>query len=131
MAKAAPPMTSSNRDPETKAGLSDRDQRALVALRPLCDAGTAKPLLELGWITDVRTQGSRALFRLALPNFAAGQRDRIASEARRLLLALEGIDDVQIELASPPSAGPIGAAGHGASPAGGPHRGRRSQGCGT
>jgi ATP-binding protein involved in chromosome partitioning len=120
MAKAAPPMTSSNRDPETKAGLSDRDQRALVALRPLCDAGTAKPLLELGWITDVRTQGSRALFRLALPNFAAGQRDRIASEARRLLLALEGIDDVQIELASPPSAGPIGAAGHGASPAGGP-----------
>jgi ATP-binding protein involved in chromosome partitioning len=35
-------------------------------------------------------------------------------------LRLEGIQDVQIELAAPPSSGPIGGAGHGSAPGGGP-----------
>ncbi len=88
----------------------------LQALQPLRDAGSGRSLLELGWISDLRQQGHRAVFRLALPGFAASQRDRIAAEARRSLLEVEGIEDVQIELAQPaaaPSSGPIGAAGHG------------------
>ncbi len=88
----------------------------LQALQPLRDAGSGRSLLELGWISDLRQQGHRAVFRLALPGFAASQRDRIAAEARGSLLAVEGIEDVQIELAQPaaaPSSGPIGAAGHG------------------
>ncbi len=86
------------------------------ALQPLQDAGSGRSLLELGWISDVRHQGRRAVFQLALPGFAASQRQRIAAEAREALMALEGIDDVQIELAQPPaspSSGPIGGAGHG------------------
>ena len=91
------------------------------ALAPLRDAGCGRSLLELGWIGRVRRQGERALFELALPGFAASQRDRIADEARRALLAVAGINDVQIELAQPggaasqppPSTGAIGAAGHG------------------
>jgi ATP-binding protein involved in chromosome partitioning len=93
------------------------DDAARQALAPLRDAGSGRSLLELGWIGAVRVQGPRAVFRLALPGFASSQRDRIASEARAALLALSGIDDVQIELAqpaAPPSSGPIGAAGHGA-----------------
>ncbi|MEB3255677.1 MAG: Mrp/NBP35 family ATP-binding protein [Synechococcaceae cyanobacterium] len=92
------------------------DDAARQALAPLQDAGSGRSLLELGWIGAVRVQGSRAVFRLALPGFASSQRDRIASEARSALLALNGIDDVQIELAqpaAPPSSGPIGGAGHG------------------
>ncbi len=88
----------------------------LEALQPLRDAGSGRSLLELGWISDLRHQGSRAVFRLALPGFANSQRERIAAEARGALLAVEGINDVQIELAQPaaaPSSGPIGAAGHG------------------
>ncbi len=88
----------------------------LEALQPLRDAGSGRGLLELGWISDLRQQGSRAVFRLALPGFASSQRERIAAEARSALLAVEGINDVQIELAQPaaaPSSGPIGAAGHG------------------
>ena len=88
----------------------------LEALQPLRDAGSGRSLLELGWISDLRQQGGRAVFRLALPGFANSQRERIAAEARTALLAVEGINDVQIELAQPaaaPSSGPIGAAGHG------------------
>jgi ATP-binding protein involved in chromosome partitioning len=88
----------------------------LQALLPLRDAGSGRSLIELGWITDLRHQGRRAVFRLALPGFATSQRERIATEARGALLALDGIDDVQIELAQPaaaPSSGPIGGAGHG------------------
>ncbi len=111
-------MSTSSRDSGPGVGPGDQDTRLIEALRPVCDSGTGKTLLELGWITDVRRQGTRAIFRLALPNFANSQRDRLASEARGALLRLEGIEDVQIELASPPSSGPIGGAGHG-SPAGG------------
>ena len=112
-------MTLSSGDPGLDPSLSALDRHAVEALRPLRDVGTDKALLELGWITDVRVRGSRATFRLALPNFAAGQRDRIAAEARGALMRLEGIDDVQIELAPPPSSGPIGGAGHGTAPGAG------------
>jgi ATP-binding protein involved in chromosome partitioning len=92
------------------------DETARQVLEPLRDAGSGRSLLELGWLEAVRVQGSRAVFRLALPGFATSQRDRVAAEARAALLGLEGIEDVQIELAppaAPPSAGPIGGAGHG------------------
>ncbi|MFN7228432.1 MAG: P-loop NTPase [Synechococcaceae cyanobacterium] len=88
-------------------------EQARSALAGLVDAGSGRSLLELGWVDAPRIQGNRALFRLALPGFAAGQRERIAQEARSALLALEGIEDVQIELATPATGAPIGAAGHG------------------
>jgi ATP-binding protein involved in chromosome partitioning len=112
-------MSTSGSDPGLDHTLSELEHRAIQVLRPLRDAGTDRSLLDLGWITGVRVQGTRAIFQLALPNFAGGQRDRIAAEARGALLALEGIDDLQIELAPPPSSGPIGAAGHGSSPGSG------------
>jgi ATP-binding protein involved in chromosome partitioning len=101
--------------------MSTADQ-ALAALASIRDAGSGRDLIELQWIRDVRLQGRRVVFRLNLPGFAASQRDRIAAEARQQLLALDGVDDVQIELAQPgspsPSSGPIGAAGHGPGGAG-------------
>jgi ATP-binding protein involved in chromosome partitioning len=113
-------MSTPIRDSEPGNRAGHGDQRLIEALRPVCDSGTGRSLLDLGWITEVRQQGARAIFRLALPNFAASQRDRLAMEAREALLGLKGIQDVQIELASPPSSGPIGGAGHGAVPGGGP-----------
>ena len=97
---------------------SDADVTA--ALDGLRDAGSGRSLLELGWITGPRLQNGRAVFRLSLPSFAHSQQGRIAAEARAALLALDGVDDVQIELAAqPPGAhagAPIGAAGHGPGP---------------
>ena len=82
-------------------------------LKGLKDSGSGRELLELGWIEQLRLEQNRAVFRLTLPKFAVSQRDRIASEARSALLKLDGIDDVQIELAQPGEGAPIGAAGHG------------------
>jgi ATP-binding protein involved in chromosome partitioning len=92
-------------------------EQAHAALNAVKDAGSGRNLLELGWIQEPRLQGRRAVIRLALPGFAQSQRDRIVAEAREALLGLEGIDEVQIELAQPAPAAqdgaPIGAAGHG------------------
>ncbi|MFM7086233.1 MAG: Mrp/NBP35 family ATP-binding protein [Cyanobium sp.] len=87
-----------------------------ACLAPLRDAGSGRSLLDLGWIRRVRRREARAVLELALPRFAASQQQRIAAEVREALLALPGIEDVQIELAAPPpppSSGPIGGAGHG------------------
>ena len=88
-------------------------EEALKALEPLRDAGSGKGLLELGWIQQLRLEAHRAVFLLALPGFANSQRERIATGARSALLALDGINDVQIELAPATPTAPIGAAGHG------------------
>ncbi|MEB3235452.1 MAG: Mrp/NBP35 family ATP-binding protein [Cyanobacteriota bacterium] len=94
-----------------------------TALEGLRDAGSGRTLLELGWIQEPRLQNNRVVFRLALPGFAHSQQARIASEARDALLTLDGVDDVQIELAPQSPGGhqgaAIGAAGHGASPGSG------------
>ena len=89
-------------------------EQAQAALNAVQDAGSGRSLIELGWIQAPRMVGDRAVFRLALPGFAQAQRDRIAAEARAALLALDGVADVQIEVAQPAGAAPIGAAGHGA-----------------
>ncbi len=90
-------------------------EQALDALAPLVDAGSGRSLLELGWLRQVRVQDRRVVVQLALPSFASSQRDRIAKATRQALLALDAIEDVQIEVGQPsaPSSGPIGGAGHG------------------
>ena len=88
-------------------------EQAIRALQQVKDAGSGKPALDLGWIDQVRVADARAVFRLNLPGFAQGQRDRIVGEARQILIGLDGIDDVQIEVGQAPSQGGIGQAGHG------------------
>jgi ATP-binding protein involved in chromosome partitioning len=95
--------------------MASDDQALRQVLQTVCDAGSGRPLNELGWIPGLRRQGNRAILTLALPQFAAAQRDRLASEARTALTSLPDIDDVQIEVAQPASSGPIGGAGHGQS----------------
>ena len=116
--QAAPDRAASEPDPTGQAGdQSVTAALATTALQAIRDAGSGRDLLSLGWIDNVRIQGGRALFRLALPGFAQSQRERIAAEAREALLALDGVSDVQIELAQPAAGGhqgaPIGGAGHG------------------
>ena len=52
-------------------------EQAIGALQQVLDAGSGKPVVELGWIDQVRVAEARAVFRLNLPGFAQGQRDRI------------------------------------------------------
>jgi ATP-binding protein involved in chromosome partitioning len=93
-------------------------EQATAALGALRDAGSGRSLLELGWIEQPRLQEGRLIFRLSLPSFAQSQQGRIAAEAREAALALEGINDVQIEVGQPAThqGAPIGGAGHGPAP---------------
>lgn len=88
-------------------------EAARQALADLRDAGSGRSLLELGWLANLRLQGDRALVDLALPGFAASQRDAIVASVRERLLRLEGIASVQFELRDPPAT----AAGPSAGPA--------------
>lgn len=88
-------------------------EQAVSCLEQVKDAGSGRPVMELGWIDQVRVAPPRVVFRLMLPGFAQSQRERIASEARTLLTQLDGIEEVQIEVGQPPSQGGIGQAGHG------------------
>ena len=87
--------------------------QAAELLKGIVDAGSNQSVVDLGWLDRLRIDPPRAVLRLNLPGFAQGQRDRIVAEARERLLALETIQDVQIEVGTPPSQGGIGQAGHG------------------
>jgi ATP-binding protein involved in chromosome partitioning len=124
MGQNEPSLQRQSREP---SGSPDASLQALLkaaheALSDVRDAGSGRSALELGWLDRLRVSPPRAVVMLQLPGFATSQRDRIAAETRRCLLALPEINDVQIELGTPPSpsAGPIGQAGHGQSP--GPSR---------
>jgi len=82
-------------------------EQAQAALNAVQDAGSGRSLIELGWIQGPRLEGDRIVFRLALPGFAQGQRDRIVAEARSALLAIDGVKEVQIELAQPSGSGQL------------------------
>ena len=89
---------------------TDQARNSLLRIK---DAGTGRSILDLGWLDQIRINPPKAVIRMKLPNFAVSQRDRIATEVRQLLLDLEGILEVQIELANPSEDAPIGQAGHG------------------
>ena len=70
------------------------------ALSKILDAGSKRNVIELGWINNVRVSIPRVIVTLSLPSFANSQRDKIVQEVRKNLLALNEINDVQIELDS-------------------------------
>ena len=70
------------------------------ALSKILDAGSKRNVIELGWINNVRVSIPRVIVTLSLPSFANSQRDKIVQEVRKTLLALNEINDVQIELDS-------------------------------
>ncbi len=77
------------------------------------DSGTGRSVIELGWVDQIRVLPPRVILRMNLPAFANSQRERIAQEIRDSLCKLNGVSDVQIELANSQQDSPIGQAGHG------------------
>ena len=75
---------------------------ALKALESIQDAGSGRSLLDLGWINQLRLQQGRAVFQLALPAFAQGQRERIVREARSCLNSLMALIRCKLNWAPPP-----------------------------
>ena len=88
-------------------------EQVLKVLDSVKDAESGRSAIELGWLGSIRIQPPRAIVRLTLPDFAQGQRDRIAKETRQLIEGFEDIDDIQIEIGQRTDEGSIGNAGHG------------------
>ncbi len=88
-------------------------EQARVALAKVKDSGSGRSLIELGWLDQIRVTPQKTIVRLNLPSFAQSQRGLLAQQIRAFLLELDGINDVQIEVANPSSNAPIGQAGHG------------------
>jgi ATP-binding protein involved in chromosome partitioning len=76
------------------------DSQVLDALRPLHDPELRRSVVELGFITSLKIAGSRVSFTLevSLPDSPA--RGEVERAARERVLALDGVEAVEIELVS-------------------------------
>jgi len=75
----------------------DKEQ-LLNALRTVNDPELGKNLVELGMIHDLTIKDGRVCLTLALTTMACPLKDRMMNDARQALLALDGVDQVEIEL---------------------------------
>ncbi len=73
-------------------------KQILEALKGVDDPELDKNLVELGMVHDVEIDGDNVSFTLALTTIASTLKDRIVNDARQALLALDGVEDVQVEL---------------------------------
>ena len=73
-------------------------ENVLEALQGVNDPELGKSLVELGMVHDVQVDGDRVSFTLALTTLACPLRDDIVDDARTAVMALDGIQDVQVTL---------------------------------
>ena len=70
----------------------------LEALRGVDDPELGKSLVELGMVHDVAVEDGRVRLTLALTTLACPLRERIVDDVQQALLALDGVQDVQVDL---------------------------------
>ena len=70
----------------------------LEALKGVNDPELNKSLVELGMVHDVEVEDGRVSFTLALTTLACPFKERIVADARQAVLALDGAQDVQVNL---------------------------------
>ena len=75
----------------------DREQ-ILNALRTVNDPELGKSLIELDMVHDLVIEDGRVRFTLALTTMACPLKDRMMNDARQALLALDGVNQVEIDL---------------------------------
>ena len=74
-------------------------ERVLQALRAVMDPELKRSLVELGMVRDLQVEDSRVSFTLALTTLACPLKDQLVADARRAILALDGIQEVDVLLA--------------------------------
>ena len=70
----------------------------LEALRTVNDPELSKDIVELGMVHDIQVEGEQVRFTLALTTLACPLKDTIIGNARQALLALDGVEAVEINL---------------------------------
>ena len=74
-------------------------EKVRQALTEVMDPELHRNIVELGMVRDVEIEDSRVRFTLALTTLACPLKDRITGNARQALLALDGVEKVDIALA--------------------------------
>jgi Mrp family chromosome partitioning ATPase len=75
-----------------------KEAQVLQALKGVNDPELNKSLVELGMVHDVAIADARVSFTLALTTMACPLKDRIMDDARQAVLALDGVQDVEVSL---------------------------------
>jgi len=75
-----------------------QETQILEALKGVNDPELGKSLVELGMVHDVGVEDDHVSFTLALTTLACPLKDRIIDDARRAVLAVDGAQDVQVNL---------------------------------
>ena len=79
------------------------DQAQIIdALKTVNDPELGKSLVELGMVRDIEVEDARVRFALALTTLACPLKDRIVDDAREAVLALDGVQDVEVALTEMP-----------------------------
>ena len=73
-------------------------EQILQALRGVQDPELGKDVVESGMVHDVEIEDARVRLTLALTTLACPLKERITNDVRQALLALDGVQDVQIAL---------------------------------
>ncbi|MCR4438714.1 MAG: Mrp/NBP35 family ATP-binding protein [bacterium] len=74
------------------------EKQIIEALAGVLDPELHRSLVELGMVRDVRVQADEVSFTLALTVPECPLKDQIVAEARAAVLALDGVQEVQIDL---------------------------------
>jgi ATP-binding protein involved in chromosome partitioning len=77
--------------PQTPAGVLD-------ALRPIIDPDFGKSIVELGFVKNLKVDGARVAFDIELTTPACPVKDQFEREARERVLALAGVDAVEVTM---------------------------------
>jgi Mrp family chromosome partitioning ATPase len=74
------------------------EEQVIEALREVMDPELRRSLVELGMVKDITISEGQVRFTLALTTMACPLKDQIASQAREAVLAVEGVEAVDVEL---------------------------------
>jgi len=74
------------------------EEQVMEALERVMDPELGRNLVELGMVRDVHIEDKRVSFTLALTTLKCPLKERIIAEARAAVLALDGVEEVEIEL---------------------------------
>jgi len=77
---------------------SVNEAKIIEALRGVEDPELRKSIVDLGMVHDVKVENGAVHFTLALTTLACPLKDRIVEDARKAVLALDGVERVEVDL---------------------------------
>ena len=75
-------------------------EQVLDALRPIIDPDLGKNIVDLGFVKNLRIDGSRVSFTIELTTPACPVKAEFEREARERVLALEGVESAEVEMSA-------------------------------